>query len=83
METRNIVIAGCHCSCTGSQQLALPRKPAPRSAPEITLSDREAITLAPESPALAGVVKTEIVIGASNIGEDVIYQCGQHTNFGS
>lgn len=52
---RNIVIAGCHCSFTGLQHLALPQKP--HSAPEITLSDGEAITLAPEAPALASVVK--------------------------
>lgn len=55
MEMKNIVIAGCHCSCVGLQHLALPQKP--RSAQEITLSDGEAISLAPEAPALASVVK--------------------------
>ena len=54
----------------------------PHSALEITLSNEEAITLAPESTALARVVKAEVIVGASNVGENVIYESGQHANFG-
>lgn len=80
LEMKNIVIAGRHCSCTGLQHLALPQ--TPHSALEITLSNEEAITLAPESTALARVVKAEVIVGASNVGENVIYERGQHANFG-
>lgn len=61
-----IIASGCRCSCTGLQHTALHQLVTPQRHDFNTcLTNGESITLAPETPALVGMIKTQEVIGTS------------------